>query len=330
MSALTKAVLKLSLSAWSCGAVLVLAVAPAAGHDISGALGSSSTWSYDPWLLTPLYLTGIGFYVGTQRVWRAAGFARGVPLRQVGAFWAGWLVLGLAITSPLHWLGERMFSAHMVEHELMMVVAAPLMAYARINGAMLWSLPRRSRQAAGRLLTTGPIAACWRAISHPVTATTLHGLALWLWHAPLCYRLALENEFAHRLQHISFFLTSLLFWWVLFYGRGRERDSRIRDGISVACLFITVLHSGLLGALLTLSPRVWFPQQALLAGEFGLTPLEDQQLAGLVMWIPMGTLYTCAALFFAYRWLARSGAGASAVLSGINPERRTTGGIGIS
>jgi cytochrome c oxidase assembly factor CtaG len=286
--------------------MLGLAAAPASGHDITGALSSSSTWSYDPWLLTPLYLTGIGFYLGTQRIWKAAGFGRGVQQAQVAAFWAGWLVLGLAITSPLHWLGERLFSAHMIEHELMMVVAAPLIAYARVNGALLWSLPRQWRPLAGRLVTTGVIAACWRAIGHPVSATTLHGLALWLWHAPPFYRLALENGTAHRLQHVSFFLTGLLFWWVLFYGRGSGRGTRVRDGIAVACLFVTVLHSGLLGALLTLSPRVWFPQQGLLAADFGLTLLEDQQLAGLIMWIPMGTLYTCAGLFFAYRWLSRS------------------------
>jgi putative membrane protein len=286
--------------------LLVLAAMPAAAHDVSGALNTPSAWSYDPWLLAPLYLIGIGFYIGTQRVWHAAGFGRGVSLAQVAAFWAGWLVLGLAITSPLHWLGERLFSAHMIEHELMMVVAAPLMAYARINGALLWSLPQAWRPAAGRFMTTGVIAACWRAISHPVTATALHGLALWIWHAPPFYRLVLENGAVHRLQHISFFLTALLFWWVLFYGRGAGRSTRIRDGISVACLFVTVLHSGLLGALLTLSPRLWFPQQGLLAAEFGLTPLEDQQLAGLLMWIPMGTLYTCAGLFFAHRWLSRS------------------------
>ena len=289
-----------------CPLLLTLAAAPAAAHDVSGALNSWASWSYDPWLLIPLYLIGIGFYVGTQRVWHAAGFGRGVHLGQVAAFWAGWLVLGLAITSPLHWLGERLFSAHMIEHELMMVLAAPLMAYARINGALLWSLPQSWRPAAGRLVTTGLIAACWGAISHPVTATALHGLALWLWHAPPLYRLVLENGLAHRLQHISFFLTGLLFWWVLFCGRGAGRGTHIRDGINVGCLFVTVLHSGLLGALLTLSPRLWFPQQGLLAAEFGLTPLEDQQLAGLLMWIPMGTLYTCAGLFFAYRWLSLS------------------------
>jgi cytochrome c oxidase assembly factor CtaG len=304
---------------WIPALSIVIVAAPASAHDVSGVLNSTSAWSYDYWLLTPLYLTGIGFYVGTLRIWNAAGFGRGVQVRQVAAFWAGWLVLGLAIASPLHWLGERLFSAHMVEHELMMVVAAPLIAYARINGALLWSLPRRWRPAAGRLVTTGLIAAVWRAISHPVTATMLHGLALWLWHAPPLYRMALANVAAHRLQHISFFLTGLLFWWVLFHGRGLGRSVRIRDGISVACLFVTVLHSGLLGALLTLSPRIWFPQQGLLAADFGLTSLEDQQLAGLIMWIPMGTLYTCAGLLFAYRWLSRSG------LPGVSPILPPTG-----
>lgn len=286
--------------------LLMLAATPAAAHDVSGALNSASAWSYDPWLLTPLYVVGIAFYVGTQRVWHVAGFGHGVKVAQAAAFWTGWLVLALAITSPLHWLGERLFSAHMIEHELMMVVAAPLMAYARINGALLWSLPRRWRPSVGRLVTTGGIAGCWRAISHPITATALHGLALWLWHAPPLYRLVLENSAVHRTQHISFFLTALLFWWVLFYGRGAGRSTHIRDGISLACLFVTVLHSGLLGALLTLSPRLWFPQQGLLAPEFGLTPLEDQQLAGLLMWIPMGMLYTCAGLLFAHRWLSQS------------------------
>src|SRR3954453_23641522 len=117
---------------------------------------------------------------------------------------AGWC-WGLPSPPPLHWLGERLFSAHMIEHELMVVVAAPLMAYARINGALLWSLPQRWRPTVVRLLTTGIVATCWRTINHPVPPTGLHGLALWIWHAPPFYRLALDNVAAHRLQHLSFF-----------------------------------------------------------------------------------------------------------------------------
>ncbi|MBV8701085.1 MAG: cytochrome c oxidase assembly protein [Bradyrhizobium sp.] len=284
--------------------LLALLAQPAWGHGISD-VDPGSLWSYDPWLLTPLYLVGIGFYAGTQRLWQNAGAGRGVSFRQVAAFWTGWLIVALAVTSPLHWLGERLFTAHMIEHELLMLVAAPLMAFARINGPLLWSLPPSFRPAAGRVLSFTPLAGAWALASHPLSATILHGAALWVWHAPPLYAWALASPVVHRLQHVSFFATALLFWWVLLHGRGRGRSMRVRDGIAIACLFVTVLHSGVLGALLTLSTRIWIPGQDALAGAFGLSPLEDQQLAGILMWVPMGTLYTAAALFFAYRWLTR-------------------------
>lgn len=276
---------------------------PASAHNVSGILSGGSAWTYDPWLLAPLYLVGICFYVGTLRLWRTAGFGRGIGSGQAAAFWCGWIILALVVTSPLHWLGERLFVAHMTEHELLMVVAAPLLAFGRVSGAIPWSFPRTLRPWLGRATGSKPVAGVWRVLRAPLTATALQGAALWLWHAPVLYQLALTNETVHRLQHLSFFLAALLFWWVLLHGRGAGHGERTRGGIALACLFITVLHSGLLGALMTLSSHVWYPQQAGLATEFGLTPLEDQQLAGLVMWIPMGGLYTCAALVFAYRWM---------------------------
>jgi len=283
-------------------ALLTLLAGPTRAHGFL-QVDPTSLWSYDPWLLTPLYVVGIAFYAGTLRLWRSAGDGHGVRYSQVAAFWTGWLIAALAVTSPLHWLGERLFTAHMVEHEMLMVVAAPLMAFARINGPLLWSLPASLRPAAGRFLNLPPIAAAWAFVGHPVSATTLHAAALWIWHAPPLYAVALVNPLVHRLQHISFFTTALLFWWVLLHGRGQSRSMRLRDGIAIACLFVTVLHSGVLGAVLTISSKLWIPAQDALAGEFGLSPLEDQQLAGILMWVPMGTLYTAAALFFAYRWL---------------------------
>jgi putative membrane protein len=214
-------------------ALLLALLAPAArAHGISD-VAAGSLWSYDPWLLTPLYCVGIGFYVGTQRLWRNAGAGHGVGHGQVAAFWAGWLVAALAVTSPLHWLGEHLFAAHMVEHALLMLVAAPLMAFARINGPLLWSLPPSFRPVAGRLLNSRAVAAGWACISHPVSATLLQGAALWAWHAPPLYIRALENPAIHRLQHVSFFATALLFWWVLWHGRGRGRSLRVRDGIAI-------------------------------------------------------------------------------------------------
>jgi cytochrome c oxidase assembly factor CtaG len=285
----------------------LLYAGPAAAHLAPGAFARGATWTYDPWFTIPLYAMGIAFFVGTRRIWRAAGSGRGLRVPQLVAFWSGWSVLALALVSPLHWLGERLFTAHMVEHGLLMVVAAPLVAFARPSGALLWSLPRKWRPGAGTLMNSVPVASAWRFVGHPVTATLLYGSALWSWHVPALYIWALENTAAHRLEHLSFFFTALLFWWVLFYGRGVGRGTRVRDGIALGCLFVTVLHSGLLGALLTLSGRIWFPQQVAFAADFGLTPLQDQQLAGLVMWIPMGLVYSAVALFFAYRWLFARG-----------------------
>lgn len=153
-------------------------------------------------------------------------------------------------------------------------------------------------------MRSAPVLAIWAVIGHPLTATILHGAALWLWHAPALYTAALANETVHRLEHLSFFFTGLLFWWTLLHGRGPGRGERIRDATGIGCLFLTVLHSGVLGALLTLSTHVWYPAQVQFSADFGLSPIEDQQLAGVLMWVPMGALYTGAALFFAYRLLS--------------------------
>jgi putative membrane protein len=284
-------------------ALMLLASGPAFAHVTSDVFATGTTWTYDPWLVTPLYLTGIAFFLGTRKIWRAAGVGRGLKTKQVAAFWVAWTVLALALISPLHWLGEHLFAAHMAEHEVFMLMAAPLFAFARPSGAIIWSLPERARPAIGAFMRSAPVLAIWAVIGHPLTATVLHGTALWLWHAPVLYILALSNEAVHRLEHLSFFFTGLLFWWTLLHGRGPGRGERIRDGINIGCLFLTVLHSGVLGALLTLSTHVWYPAQVQFSQDFGLSPLEDQQLAGVLMWVPMGAVYTGAALFFGYRLL---------------------------
>lgn len=126
------------------------------------------------------------------------------------------------------------------------------------------------------------------------------------WHAPPLYAWALRDVFAHRLEHVSFFLGAFVFWKMLFNGRVGSTGQDNRDAVAIGCLFVTMLHSGLLGALLTLSTHVLYPDQEMFASDFGLAALEDQQLAGLVMWIPTGLVYTVAALAFASRLLFRS------------------------
>jgi cytochrome c oxidase assembly factor CtaG len=201
--------------------------------------------------------------------------------------------------SPLHWLGEQLFTAHMIEHELIMAVAAPLLTLARPIGAFLWALPKPFRRRLGRAGRLRWLRGVWSVLTSPVPATTWHGAVIWFWHAPVLFDGAVAHVALHRLQHLSFLLSALAFWWALV--RRAER------GAAVLHLFVTMVHTTLLGALLGLVPRVLYPGQTALAPRWHLTPLQDQQLAGLVMWVPAGTVYAGAALIFAALWVRQSG-----------------------
>jgi cytochrome c2 len=123
-----------------------------------------------------------------------------------------------------------------------------------------------------------------------------------LWHLPPLYQRSLVSETAHAGQHASFLFTALLFWWALLHG---ER-ARARAGASVLYLFGTAVYTGGLGALLTVSTRLWYPLYLGRTASWGLTPLEDQQLAGLLMWMPGALSYLVAALVLAAAWLGES------------------------
>jgi len=241
---------------------------------------------------------------GTNVLWRRAGPGRGVRPWQCLCYAAGWLSLAAALTSPLHWIGERLFTAHMIEHEVVMAVSAPLLALARPVGAFLWALPRAMRAGLARTAWRPWVRATWSALTHPMVATVLHGVAIWAWHVPVLFEAAVLNLGAHRLQHATFLSTALLFWWSLLRARNPSP--------AVGHVLATMVHTGLLGAMMTFAPRVAYVWQTADAGRWGLTPLEDQQLAGLVMWVAAGSLYAGAALGFAATWIRRSAGGAHA------------------
>ncbi|WP_292560263.1 cytochrome c oxidase assembly protein [Mesorhizobium sp.] len=144
--------------------------------------------------------------------------------------------------------------------------------------------------------------AIWAFISRPVVATVLHGAAIWIWHVPALFEAALQQGFLHYAQHASLLGTGLLFWWVLLPRPGREHAC----GNAVMHLFFTSLHTGLLGVLLVVSPKLWYPANAVGSDLWGLSPLEDQQLAGLIMWIPAGLIYGGAALLSVAFWIQTS------------------------
>ncbi|MFC5499715.1 cytochrome c oxidase assembly protein [Caenimonas terrae] len=288
-------------AAWWLIPALALAPALAAAHTAQPGLADSlpapGAWSFEPWVVGLLLLAMAGYALGTWRVWRRAGRGRGVQPRQLAAFVLGWLALAAALLSPLDALGAWLFSAHMVQHELLMVVAAPLLVIGRPLAAWAWAFSPAARPALRAAIRSRPIAATWRLLTAPLAAWALHALALWLWHVPRLFDAALHSEAIHVLQHASFLASALLFWWAALGG-----DQRVPGPWAIVLLLTTMLHTSVLGALLTFAATPWYSGYAATTASLGLTPLDDQQIGGLVMWVPGGLAYLVAGLALALQW----------------------------
>jgi cytochrome c oxidase assembly factor CtaG len=278
-------------------AMLIYAV-PAHAHV--GPHEAIYAWNWDPLILACLALTAVLYAFGLHR--SRHGRARTISRWQMAAFWSGWIILTVALVSPVHKIGSALFSVHMGQHTLLMLVASPLMVMGRPLIAFLWALPQRWRERVGRFFNRRQVAVIWRLISAPLAVWVAHAVALWMWHVPQFYSAALENESVHALQHSIFLVTALLFWWTLIHGR----YGRMGYGIAVLYVFTTAIHSGALGALLTLADRVWFPIHEGRTAAWHLSALEDQQLAGLLMWIPAGLVFIVIGLALVAAWLGES------------------------
>src|SRR3954452_17578068 len=269
-------------------------------HDLHDLL---TTWGWEPVTLVLLALSAGFYFVGVRRLWRAAGRSgAGIRRWEAGCFAAGWFALFVALVSPLHPWGAVLFAAHMTQHEVLMLVAAPLLVLGRPLVIFLKALPPGLAGDLARASNTHAWQRVWRLLSNAFVAWLIHAIILWVWHIPSLFQATLTSEFVHALQHTSFLGSALLFWWAVMHGRSRAMGF----GAAVLYMFTTALHSGLLGALLTFGRTVWYPIYSGKTQPWGLSPLEDQQLGGLIMWIPAGVVYIIAGLALFAGWLRES------------------------
>lgn len=259
-------------------------------------------WTWQPFVIAGLALSFSLYSIGTARLWRNAGAGHGVRWWQAAAFYGGWISLVAALVSPLDRLSEILFSAHMTQHEVMMVVAAPLFVLGRPLVPFIWAMPAKWRSPMASAVQGGAIARAWYWLTAPLIATALHAFALWVWHAPALYQATLRNDYLHGFEHSCFLVTAALFWWALIHGR----YGRLGYGIAVLYVFVTTLHSGALGALMTLSSRVWYPYYQNAGVQWGIDAVEDQQLAGLIMWVPAGVILVVLGLALFAMWLSEA------------------------
>lgn len=264
-----------------------------------------AAWNLDPWLLGALYLFSVLYGAGVRRLWKAAGRGRGIPVWRVWAYFGGITALALALISPVDAVGGALFSVHMVQHMLLMVVAPPLLVLGRPAPAWLWALPReRARSLGAGLRRLPPVRWGWTLLSHPVVVFFVHVGALWIWHLPELYQAALERPGIHHLEHATFFFSAMLFWWAL--GEAGARGRWPGYGAGILYVFATALQSGALGALLLFAREPWYPAHQAGAAAWGVELLVDQQVAGALMWIPAGLVYAVAAVILFLAWLRRA------------------------
>jgi putative membrane protein len=283
---------------------LSLVARSAQAHGSMTTPGSGPGWTLDPWIILPL-LVSLALFAGGW--WRLRGRSHGglATLNRRGLLFAGgWLLLVLAVVSPLHQAGERSFAAHMLEHELLMLAAAPLLVLSEPLAVMLWAFPRSARKVLGAASLAPIVTIPWRLLTDPVLATLLQAAALWLWHVPALFDRALADPVWHIAQHLSFLVSALFFWSAMLHGPRRSY------GVAALCLFATSVVSGALGALMAFAQSPWYAGYAQLGmAPLGLTALEDQQLAGLLMWAPGGLVHIGAALAMVAAALTTSPAG---------------------
>lgn len=271
--------------------------APAAAH--TGQLGQLG-WNWEWWILAGLALAAGGYVRGLLRM-DAGARSRVFGVGRYTAFAAGMGVLFVALVSPLDALDDQLFSAHMVQHMLLMLVAPPLLVWGRPATAWLWAFALPSRRSIGRFWMGAPgVQRGIRALMTPLAVWILSAAALWFWHLPGPYDWALDNELVHTAEHLCFFLTSLAFWSLVLAPYGRRQ---LDYGSSLIFVGTLGMQMGLLGAILTFAARPVYLKQAQVTAAWGMTLLEDQQLAGLIMWVPASFVYLGAMAVLFVAWL---------------------------
>ena len=230
-----------------------------------------------------LVLTGLAaaYARGWHRL-RAVGHAP--PLWRLALYALGLTAVTAALLSPLDDLAAARFSAHMGQHLLLTMVAAPLLLLGNPLPLVLWGLPPRARwRLAAPLRRRSRLRAALSALTFLPVAGVLHVTAVWLWHLPVLYDAAVEHELVHAFEHATFFATAILFWWPIIQPAPRLRP-RSHPGFQILYLLVATAQNTALGMVLAVPERAFYPHYVSVAAALGISAVDDQMLGGGLMW----------------------------------------------
>ncbi len=249
-------------------------------------------WNFSPWVLLSLIAMTVFYFRGQFHLARIRAYRQQVSRAQQRAFIAGLIVLVVALLSPVDTLSDHLAWVHMLQHSLLMMVAAPLIAWSSPSHLSLWSLPPSLWKRVTQIKRRIP-ARVRENLARPLGIWILYSVTLWLWHLPLLYEAALHDPVVHDFQHLSFFVTSFFFWKLVIDPFAKRN---LMPALGLLYLFVTSMHAMVLGVLMTLSPVAWYAFYLERAPAFGLSALDDQRIAGLIMWMPAGATYVVVSI----------------------------------
>lgn len=252
-----------------------------------------TAWDWEPSVVVGCALLFLAYFLSA----RPRTFGKSV------LYAAGVIVLLLALVSPIDALSDNyLFSVHMIQHLLLILVVAPL---------MLLGIPRPTAE---RIVGNPRVAGVERFLSYPLIAWTILALSLGLWHVPVFYNYALAHEGVHIAQHLSFLVAAVIFWWPLL---SPISELRLTTGPAVLYLFLATMFNSILGIIITFVPLGWYPAYihprdelgalSLIRSQWGISAAADQQLGGLLMWVPAGLIYFTLIVLLVVRWQSQDG-----------------------
>ena len=284
---------------------------PVAGLGPVAVVPPSGVWG--AWTFDPLVVAGLGaaaaLYASGWARLRPRGAPQGagskkaphlhVRARQAVSFFAGLVLLAVALVSPVDALAGTLLSVHMVQHLILLMVAPPLLVYGRPGLVTFLGLPASSRSGLGALAARRRLRRAATVVLNPLVVLVATVAALWGWHLPGPYQAAVTHPALHAVEHVTFLVSGLAFWALVIDAAPRRR---LGYGPAILLVFVTMLAGAALGALITFSSTVLYPVYGAGARLWGTTPLADQQVAGAIMWIPPGAVYFLTVIFLALRW----------------------------
>lgn len=235
--------------------------------------------------------------------WRLA-----VPWRLV-SYWGGLFASALALLSPIDALGQQLFFMHMIQHLLLIMVAPPLFLIANPMPFMLWGLPTAWRRKAGKLLSQGlhresGFRQHLRTATQPGIVWLVWVIALIGWHDPNLYNAALQYEWVHNAEHLTFFIASMLLWWHLT-GAGPRVHKQFGLLGRIGLVISVIPPNMLTGVVLAFAERGYYSYYTAVPRLWGFDVLTDQQLGGVIMWVPGSMMYLITALILISRFLSQ-------------------------